>query len=154
MFFGDDPKAEGYEPPRLDDRMMHGIEFMIYTSRDARPVFKSLVIWMLRQTENLTKEVSLTLREEGGQHGWLKRVAEDFDTIAAGNGTTELSKYVSGMNTKMNLIGADGHFYRGEFKPLDNRYTLWWCYRAYTPHAARLEMPTFDVLLDILHESK
>ena len=154
MFFDHERKTD-YKPPRLTDTQMAFIERTIWMSRDARNDVKPILAWMLRQTENFTRPVALSLLE--GAQG--KDLALAFQNAAhnmvSSGGSTHFHTVCHAFETEMSLSHhfgvfreARGKHYFSTDHHLGNDFgtTVWFSYIWYDPAADVLTYPGDDVI--------
>ncbi len=140
-FKRDSEESKGYKPPRLTDKQMRSLEYLIAVSRGVTGFARRVVIWVLRQTNNLTEPVTLSIPEEflGEPAG---QVQDAVHSMCSSGGTTHLT-YVFGIaGTEMRLQHHCGRFVDGGFYPHVEGRTIWCAYEDYSRTARLLTPPT------------
>lgn len=164
MFLRGEEAAQTYVPPRMNEWQMRALEDRIRHSKDATPFGKRVIIWLLRQTDGLTKPVALSMPAHfcGGSAREVQNSAHD---MLSTNGTTHLTQCVILRQTEMGLEHHSGRYRQpGEQLPIDRLVgdpksgfghfddgarTIWWSLFYYDHGAARLALPTIEELAAI-----
>lgn len=71
--------------PQINERQMTFLEYLIWQSRDANDVTRKLLIWLMRQTDQLTTQVVVNCPPE-----ICKEVSHGLHDMCSGNLTTHL----------------------------------------------------------------
>lgn len=156
MFFRNDPEAESYVPPRIAEPQLRELEDHIRRSRDASPFAKRVVIWMLRQTDGLTRAVSLSMSAEFCS-GTAREVQDAAHDLCSANGSTHLDEFMKRMGTEVGLEHHSGAYRRRADGATSNDFgqredgsrTIWWSHIRYDHIARKLDLPTRDALAAI-----
>jgi hypothetical protein len=101
------------EPLQLTKQQMRLLRNKICTSKDATPLAKQTVIWMLEQTQGMTKPVLLSI--PGVKYKIGSQVAFGVHDMNSENGETFLHTFLKKLNTKFffssfggTLVSASG----------------------------------------------
>ena len=138
-----------YIPPRMTNKQMLALEQFIILSPDASEFAKRVIIWVLRQTQNLTRQVALSIWNE--QYG-SDRAAEVQDSVHAMNSMnskTRMDLFFDGMGTEMMLEHHCGCFEASDGHPFNTKAsgrTIWFSFVFYDDKANVLEAPSLDEL--------
>jgi hypothetical protein len=141
-FFRNDPEIPLYIPPRANERQLGVLERIISLSPDASEFAKAITVWVLRQTEHLTRNVALSLPEDGV---YGPKLAEEMQNGAHGmnsvNGHTHLSQAFDLIDTEVVLSHHCGGFKSGRFDFSAPARTIWISYVFYDFAAHILSPP-------------
>lgn len=142
-----DPKAEGYCPPRMTDKQMRSLEETIGRSKDATDLAKRAIIWALRQTDNLSRPVALSI--PGSLHAELaQQMSHGAHDMVSSNGSTHLGTFLHGMGTEMYLMHHMGIMAPKTTPRRMARggYTIWWAFRFYDRQVTVLKPNLAEIL--------
>lgn len=142
-----DPKAEGYCPPRMTNKQMGALEKTIGRSKDATDLAKRAIIWALRQTDNLSKPVALSIPAH--LHAELaQQMAHGAHDMVSANGSTDLGTFLNGMGTEMYLMHHIGIMAPKSTQRRLARggYTIWWAFRFYDRRVTVLRPNLTEIL--------
>lgn len=145
-------EADAYNPPMLSNAQVGEVEEVIWTSEDVDAWVKPLFIWMLRQTDNLTQEVVLTLSDSDVRKEKIEDFQHSAHDIISSNGLSHLNTLLGSMGTEMGINHHSGGFVKntGEQDDFDSylepHRTVWFCYRSYSRKAKRLSFPGVNEL--------
>lgn len=100
---------EKYQPPTMSAEQMQAIEAAIAYSRNATDFAKKVIIWTLRQSRNLTRQVALSIPEpfEGFK---AEEVQSGVHDMVSCNGTTHIDCLFQAAGTKVHLSHHAGMF--------------------------------------------
>ncbi len=143
-----------YIPPRMSDRQMQALEQFVTYSVDASDLATRVIIWTLRQTDNLTRRVALSVPDDycdPDEAAHVKRVIQDMRHM---NGSDVLSYFMAGMGTEFRLDVGVGCFVpwksnRGFFDTKGKGRTIWVSYILYDNDVAILDLPPIEVMKQI-----
>lgn len=122
-------QREVYDPVTSDQ--IEALEICIINSRDVKPPAKKVLIWLLRQTRNLTRPVCLLMPNENP----LGRVVSySVHDMQSANGTTHIDVFMRAMQSDMDFSTHGGLIMGGETKS-SGGYTVWIAPYDYDPEA-------------------
>lgn len=149
-----DPKADGYHPPRMTDIQMRALEETIGRSKDATDLAKRAIIWALRQTDNLSQPVALSI--PGALHSELaQQMSHGAHDMVSSNCSTHLHTFMHGMGTQMTLMHHMGIMAPKSTprKVARGGYTIWWAFRFYDRQVKVLKPNLAEILAVRLHRA-
>ncbi|OHB15957.1 MAG: hypothetical protein A2431_03710 [Candidatus Zambryskibacteria bacterium RIFOXYC1_FULL_39_10] len=144
-------EAQEYIPPRLSQKQIEAIEYLITKSKDATQFAKKVVIWFLRQTDGMTKSVALSVPEQflGEEASQIEDSVHDMNSVS---GSTHIDSVFQAAGTEMRLQHHRGTFFDGEFNGGRGR-TIWCSWEWYSRNVSVLPPPTNEDLAKIdLHK--
>ncbi len=146
-FLRDSKEAENYKPPKLTDKQVENIEYLIATSKNATDFAKKVIIWFVRQTKNLTKQVALSVPEEflGEPANQIQDGVHDMSSVSG----TQIGIVFAVAGTEMRLQHHGGSFVgKKDFRSGPGR-TIWCAYEGYSRNVELLAPPTQEQLNEI-----
>ena len=148
-FLKDDIRFQDYTPPEATPRQMKALESAIAYSKDANDFAKQIIIWTLRQTDNLTKQVALSLPENF--YEWKsKDMQNGAHSMLSVNRTTHLDLIFDAIDTQMYLMHHCGRFTlideSNVFVSNISGRTIWFAYEWYSRNVKLLQPPTINEL--------
>lgn len=137
-----------YKPPHMSDAQMDALERFIAASSNASEFAKKVIIWTLRQTQNLTRPVALSIwdKDSGPNSSQVQNAAHNMDSV---NGKTRIDLFFGGMGTEMRLGHHCGCFEERDGDPFNaeaDGCTIWFAYIFYDRNVTRLEEPSLAEL--------
>lgn len=75
-------------PRRVSQEQIEYLEWLIWHSKDANEFAKKTLIWLVRQSEGLTRAIKITDRDI------VIKVAEGFHDMMSDNGTTHINRQI------------------------------------------------------------
>ncbi|TSC81740.1 MAG: hypothetical protein G01um101420_845 [Parcubacteria group bacterium Gr01-1014_20] len=154
MRLRDDEVAKAYKPPAITDRQMAALEAIIIKSKDANDFAKRAIIWTLRQTENLTKSVALSLWYKDFGMDQVDAVQDGSHDMNSCNGSTHLYYFFEALATEVGLsehcgcsvpMREGGNVHINEAAGI----TIWFSHIFYDPRAILLVKPSKEDLESI-----
>jgi hypothetical protein len=142
---GGTKEAKEYRPPRLSDDQIKCLEYLIAVSKNATSFAKKVIIWLLHQTENLTKQVALSVPDEFlGEPS--RQIQNGEHDMCSSNGTTHIGTILGAAGTQMSLMGHCGRFSENFFCSDIGGCTIWFAYVFYSRDAELVDPPTIEDL--------
>ena len=135
----------------MTDDQMEALEHFISKSRDASDFAKRVIIWTLRQTNNLTDRVILSVPDDYGTD-LAKKVQDGVHYMQSDGGTTHLDSFFLGMKTEFRMCHHCGIFSpnsdkEDKFDPDAKGRTIWVSYVEYDREAKVLALPSLEDLM-------
>lgn len=126
---------------QFTDEQIRALEKFIYVSRDATEFAKKSIIWLLRQSNGLTKRVCLSMPGEKGLEA-----AHGVHDMQGFNSQTHLEYFLQGMGCLFK-ISHHGGTYAADGKLTDKfgGGTIWFSEKEYDIGAERLQ-PDMDAI--------
>ncbi len=148
-FRGED---QTYIPPLMSNTQMQALELLIAYSPDATDFAKKVIIWVLRQTEGLTRRVAFSVRDEYCSADLAAEVQQGAHDMISRNGNTHLNNVFGDMGTEVTLGHHCGCFESGRldtdpFNTKANGRTIWFSYIFYDRDVTILEAPPLEELM-------
>lgn len=137
-------KEAHYRPPQMTDQQMAALEKFILRSRNASDFAKRVIIWMLRQSGQLTVPVALSLWNEDFGADRVREVQDAVHDMRSANGATHIGHVFAAMGTEMQLMHSEGCFIGGNAHPFDPKAPgrSIWCHYIYDgAHSLLLLLP-------------
>ena len=153
-----------YVPPPLSDKQMAVLEKVIWDSRDVVDTVRPLLVWMLRQTDNLTRRVALTLWEQESPDDMLRRANSDnpkeltppqvfqgsVHNINSSAGSTHIHRVLEALGTEMFFSHSTGGYccdgQQHRYMNTAPGCTVWIASDHYDHSAQLLNPPSTEVL--------
>jgi hypothetical protein len=145
-------EEEKYIPQRMTGGQMQALEEYIALSPDGTDFGRKAMIWLLRQSENLTKSVAASFPEQ--ELGSLASEVELTEhNMGSAGGKTHLSRFMRGMGTHVGFSGHYGCLVIGKMPdPLDFKFpgvTIWISHLFYDRDAHIIPDPKFQEINEI-----
>ena len=138
-----DPEGMKYAPPRMTDTQMRALRETIIRSKNATPLAKQAILWLLAHTENLTQRVALSI--PNSMHNQLAEEMRDgAHDMNSCNGSTYLQTFMHGMGTEVTLVQTGNRFDRRR-KETSGWTIMWTCF--YGDHDAKEIQPDLAQIL-------
>jgi len=141
-------KIRSQKNPRMTDDQMKALELFVAASKDATEFGRNAVIYALRQTDNLTQPVYLSLPTSPSIFA-DKRAEEMYSSVCrmlSIDGTTRISLFFKGMGTEFGLSCLRGGFYPdGRFGEWASERTIWISPIVYDRGAKRIKPDTQEI---------
>jgi len=118
--------------PMIEDEQMEMIETFIAESVDAGLFAKKFAIWLLRKTNNLTREVAISLPNDF--HGIEVQIA--ITQMQSDMNSTKIDRIFNLTGTSMRFSCRIGMFFAKEFNNTTEGRTIW-C----SDHSLKREYP-------------
>jgi hypothetical protein len=110
------------------------LEYLIAKSRDASPLAKKTAIWLLRQSEGLTKAVAVSFQDRDG----ARDVLNGFHDMVSCNSTTHLNQIMHVTGTAFIFSHHSGFRSAACIKVTTTGSTIWLAERHYDRGAKML----------------
>jgi hypothetical protein len=128
----------------LTDRQIRALELVIAQSKDATPLCKQAVIWLLRQSEKLSVDVmiSFSLDQDSNE------IASGVHDMRSCNGTTHLNERIALTGARFWIASGSGNFAAG--KPEQAGYhTVWVSKTRHNDRQAKVVNPDMPAIRKI-----
>ena len=125
------------------------LEFLISKSRDASIEAKKVILWLLRQSENLTKPVCISIDYDVGKFSGslAEQVAEAGHYMKRTDRSTYLDFIFSAMGSELRLNCQEGKFVNNRFSKNALSATLWVAPVKSVGYYGKAELLSFDLSL-------
>lgn len=134
--------------PMIQDEQMEVLEHLIMLSQDASDFTKRISIWVLRQTDNLTKEVALSIPNKFYEQIDTQEIQDGVHNMQSAGYSTNIDQIFRLTGTKMRFNHHCGMFVNGQFDVQAKGVTIWYCLGVKFPKDVVLLSPP-DKLKDI-----
>lgn len=138
-----------YTPPRMTDTQMDALERIILRSADGTEFAKKAIVWLLRQSENLSKPVAACFTYNVYGADKCEEVGRCAHDMGSSGGTTHIWDTFLAIGTMMMLGHHGGVFAQGADQILDGGYTIWFSVVAYDREAVFLQPPSIERIMEI-----
>ncbi len=135
--------------PRMSERQMAALERTIMRSNDASEFGKKAIIWLLRQSEHLTKPVAACFTEIVFGEDKCKEIQSAAHDMGSSRGTTHIEDFFLALGTPMYLGHHIGVFTQGSDEILDGGCTIWFSVVYYDREALFLRPPSIERIMKI-----
>jgi len=138
------------DPKPVRGRQMRYLELVIAESIDATDFGKQALIWMLRQTDGLSRNIAVSLPFSWGKQT-VRGVYKSVHDMCSDNGSTHLWRTFAAMGVGSGINSHCG-LYEGQAQKLNHDlpgYTVWISNRASYDHTAERIEPDFNAIQSI-----
>ncbi len=144
-FMRPNPQADEYVPPRMTDAQMRELERVIARAPEATTFAKKVLVWMLRQTNNLTRGVKLGLPDAIYGRQLVLNVQDGVHNMLSSGAQTPLGVFMrERLGTEASFFHHHG-LYRKDNEHLPGKgSTIWISHVFYDERADMLARPTSD----------
>jgi len=133
-FFADELVT--YNPPIIPSSQMKAIEKIIAYSEDVNDFTKRIIIWVLRKTNNLTRNVVVSIEDLTQGFG--------VHNMTSCNGTTHIDLIFQAMGTEMSLMCHHGVLVRkGVLDTARSGMTVWFSWVWYNLYPEVILHPNY-----------
>jgi hypothetical protein len=121
---------------KITRRQIAAVKYIIFKSKDAGPLAKRVLAFLLDRSDLLKREVYITLREGKGYEEFeVQEAAVGVHDLISSNGQTFLNQVMDVSGTRFHFSFHVGTFNGGKTGPL--AYTFW-CAKGYYLRGAKL----------------
>lgn len=133
-----------YRPGLVNDRQMQALEYFISKSTDATDYAKKAIVWALRQTNNLARNIAVPFSYDWDREK-TQEIAYGVHDMRSSNGSTLIQVVFKTMDVERSISSHCGLYQDAKYNTSLSGYTIWVAERDFD-HTADVLEPDFAMI--------